>query len=121
MVSQFLRELNEGRAPVIYGDGSQTRDFIYVRDVVRALRLAMDSDYHGILNVGTGKAYSFNQVLGLLKEKLGHSAEPRYVENPIKNYVKETLADTSRARRILGFEARYSLEEGIEELIGHLG
>ena len=63
MVTQFLWEMRDGKTPVIFGDGMQTRDFTYVKDVVRALQLAMKSDYHGILNVGTGKAYSFNDVV----------------------------------------------------------
>jgi UDP-glucose 4-epimerase len=62
MVSQFLWEMREGKTPIVFGDGSQTRDFTYVKDVVRALQMAMKSDYHGILNVGTGKAHSFNLV-----------------------------------------------------------
>ena len=71
MVTQFLWEMRDGKTPVIFGDGSQTRDFTYVKDVVQALQLAMKSDYHGILNVGTGKAYSFNDVIEILNQKLG--------------------------------------------------
>ena len=117
-VTQFLWEIMEGRRPLIYGDGSQTRDFVFVKDIVRALRLAMSSDYHGILNVGTGKSYSFNDVVGMLNEMMGTDLQPEYTENPIKNYVMHTLADTSRAKEVLGFEARYNLQEGIEELVG---
>ncbi|RQW79086.1 MAG: NAD-dependent epimerase/dehydratase family protein [Methanothrix sp.] len=117
MVSQFLWEMREGKTPVIYGDGLQTRDFTYVKDVVRALRLAMKSDYHGILNVGTGKAYSFNDVIGILNEKLGVSIKPQYAINPIKNYVKDTKADISKADNLLGFKAEFSLEEGIDALL----
>jgi len=46
MITQFLWEIKAGRPPVIFGDGSQTRDFVYVKDVIRALRRAMDSNYH---------------------------------------------------------------------------
>ena len=117
MVSQFLWEMREGKTPVIFGDGSQTRDFTYVKDVVRALRLAMKSDYHGILNVGTGKAYSFNDVIRILNEKLGVSIKPQYAVNPIKNYVKDTLADISKTNSVLGFKAGFSLEKGIDALL----
>ncbi len=118
MVTQFLWEMMKGNAPVIYGDGSQTRDFIYVRDIVRALRLAMDSDYHGILNAGTGKAYSFNQVIGILNQEMGLDVTPKYVDNPIKNYVRHTLAETKKSKEILGFEAQITLEEGIRSQVG---
>jgi UDP-glucose 4-epimerase len=122
MVSQFLWEIMKGRAPVIYGDGNQTRDFTFVKDVVRALMLAMNSDYHGILNVGTGAAYSFNEVIdlineGIVNEGIGSGIKPKYVENPIKNYVSHTLADTSKTKEILGFEARCTLSDGIRSLI----
>lgn len=117
MVSQFLWEMMEGRTPVIYGDGSQTRDFAYVKDVVRALRLAMNSDYHGILNVGTGTAHSFNDAIVLINEGIGSKIKPKYVENPIKNYVGHTLADTSKAQKVLGFKSSYGLEDGLKSLL----
>ena len=117
MISQFLWEMQAGRTPVIYGDGNQTRDFIYVKDIVRALMLAMRSDYHGILNVGTGTAYSFNEVIDLISGQLGTKIRPKYVDNPIKNYVAHTMADTSKAKNILDFEAKYELNDGIENLL----
>ncbi|MGB9924176.1 MAG: NAD-dependent epimerase/dehydratase family protein, partial [Methanothrix sp.] len=89
----------------------------YVRDVVRALILAMDSDYNGVLNVGTGKAHSFNDVIRILGSKLGVEMRPKYIENPIKNYVQHTLADTRAAREILGFQAEHDLDSGIGKLI----
>lgn len=115
MVTQFLWEMKAGKAPVIFGDGTQTRDFTYVKDVVDALILASKKGT-GIFNVGTGKSYSFNYVVDLLNKKLGKDLKPVYRENPIKNYVMHTLADTTRMKA-LGFEAKYSLEEGIERII----
>jgi UDP-glucose 4-epimerase len=117
MVTQFLWEMRDGKTPVIFGDGLQTRDFTYVKDVVRALQLAMKSDYHGVLNVGTGKAYTFNQIIEILNKNMGLAVKPQHVENPIKNYVQHTLSDTAKAEKVLGFKARYSLEEGVKELL----
>ncbi len=117
MVTQFLWEMKAGRRPLVYGDGSQTRDFTYVLDVVRAMRLAMNSDYHGILNVGTGESYSFKEVIELLNRMMDLSLEAQYTENPIKNYVMHTLADTSKAERTIGFRSRFGLKEGMEEMI----
>lgn len=116
MVSQFMWQMQKKETPVIFGDGTQTRDFTNVRDVVRALRLAMQSDYHGILNVGTGKAYSFNDVIEILSQQLGTSITPKYTENPIKNYVKDTLADTTKTENEIGFKAEVSLEAGLKGL-----
>ncbi|MFZ3147633.1 MAG: NAD-dependent epimerase/dehydratase family protein [Methanothrix sp.] len=117
MVTQFLWEMRDGKTPVIFGDGSQTRDFTYVKDVVRALQLAMRSDYHGILNVGTGKAYSFNDVIEILNQKLDLSVKPQYAKNPIKNYVMHTLADISKAEREIGFKAQSPFDKGIDAII----
>ena len=117
IVTQFLWEMMAGRAPVIYGDGTQTRDFVYVRDVVSALQLAMASNCTGALNVGTGRSYSFNAVVEILAERMGLDLKAEHVDNPIKNYVRDTLADTTKAEEVLGFRARYSLDEGIEELL----
>lgn len=119
MVSQFLWEMKGGKTPVIYGDGSQTRDFTYVKDVVRALQLAMKSDYHGILNVGTGKAYSFNDVIRILNEKLGSDMMPTFKKNPIRNYVTHTQADTSKAEKEIGFKAETTLPSGIDAIINN--
>jgi UDP-glucose 4-epimerase len=117
IVTQFLWEMMAGRAPVIYGDGTQTRDFTYVKDITRALKLAMESDFSGALNVGTGKSYSFNEVAEILAEKMDLSLRAEHVDNPIKNYVQDTLADTRKAEEVLGFRSRWSLEDGIDELI----
>jgi UDP-glucose 4-epimerase len=116
MITQFLWGMRDGKAPVIFGDGTQTRDFTYVSDVVDALILASKKGT-GVFNVGTGKSYSFNYVVDLLNIKLGKDLKSEYKENPIKNYVMHTLADTSKIEG-LGFKPRYSLEEGLNEILG---
>ena len=118
VVSQFLWAMMSDQRPVIYGDGNQTRDFIYVSDVVNAFILAMEKDInYDIFNVGTGKNYSFNEVINLLNKYLGKDIKPIYKPNPIKNYVYHTLADTTKAEKVLKFKAKVSLEEGIKKLI----
>lgn len=119
IISQFLWEMKRGNSPIIYGDGTQTRDYIYVKDIIEANILAMDMNKKiagEIFNVGSGKAISFNETVEILNKALGTNIKPTYVENPIKNYVKHTLADTTKAEKILGFKAKYSLEDGIKEI-----
>lgn len=117
-VSQFLWEMVKGGRPVLYGDGSQTRDFTYVDDVVEANILAMRSKLKGeVINIGTGVSHSFNQVVEMLNAALGTRIAPQYVENPLRNYVAHTLADTSKAERLLGFRAKTGLEEGIRKTV----
>ncbi|MBK7385754.1 MAG: NAD-dependent epimerase/dehydratase family protein [Methanothrix sp.] len=116
MVSQFLWGMKAGERPVIFGDGSQTRDFTYVKDIVDALLLTSKKGT-GIFNAGTGKAFSFNYVVDLINSCLGSDLKPIYRENPIKNYVMHTLADTTRMNS-LGFASRYTLKEGLKEITG---
>jgi len=117
VITQFLWKMRKNEAPVIYGDGSQTRDYIFVDDVVRCCALAMEKKADGPFNVGTGKAYSFNEVVDVLNRHLKASIKPQHIQNPISNYVAHTLADTKKAESVLGFEAKYSLEDGIRELV----
>jgi UDP-glucose 4-epimerase len=118
VVSQFLWSMQRGEPPIIYGDGSQTRDFINVDDVVEAFILAMQKDFeYEVFNVGTGKAYSFNEIVRLLNKHLGTDIKPIYKPNPIKNYVYHTLADMSKTERLLGFKPKISLKQGIKTII----
>lgn len=121
IISQFLWKMMKGEAPVIFGNGSQTRDFTFVKDVARANILALEKNGLGgeLFNIGTGKETSFNEVVALLNKHLGTQIKPKYVPNPIKNYVYRTLADTSKARKILGFEAKIDLETGIKIIIDY--
>lgn len=117
IISQFLWCILKDESPIIYGDGSQTRDFIHVNDVVKAFLLAMEKDFEcEIFNVGTGKSYSFNQVVQIINEQLGKNVKPIYKPNPIPNYVYHTLADTAKAEKMLGFKAKIPLEEGIRTI-----
>ncbi len=116
LVTQFLWAIMKNEQPIIYGDGKQRRDFVYVDDVVNALELAMKSKVNGIFNVGTGKSYSLNEMLDILKKITGKEVEPKYIENPMKNYVMVTQASTEKAKKELGFEAKISLEEGIKKI-----
>ena len=118
IVSQFLWSMRRDEPPVIFGDGTQTRDFTHVYDVVDALLLAWKKDFEcEIFNVGTGVAHSFNEVVDLLNKLLGKNIKPIYRPNPIKNYVYHTLADTTKAEKLLGFKAKISLEEGLRSLL----
>jgi UDP-glucose 4-epimerase len=118
LISQFMWAAQKGESPVIYGDGTQTRDFTFIDDVVEANMLALrNSIGFGVYNVGTGKSATMNGMVGLLGKAMGKEITPKHVPNPIGNYVEHTLADTSKAQTELGFTARVSLEEGIGKLL----
>jgi UDP-glucose 4-epimerase len=120
VVTQMIWSAMKGEPFVIYGDGSQTRDFIYVSDVVEAFIKAMESgiDY-SVFNVGFGKNYSFNEVAKMVSDALGKEVRLVYKPNLIKNYVHHTLADTKKAEEVLGFKAKIALREGVKRLIDY--
>ena len=117
LISQFIWLMKEGKSPVIYGDGTQKRDFVHVYDVVDALVSASKVRGFEVFNVGYGKSYTINQMTWILNRKLGKEIKPTYIKMPVKNYVMATLADTGKARKMLGFKARISLEKGISMLL----
>ncbi|MEM3555722.1 MAG: SDR family NAD(P)-dependent oxidoreductase [Candidatus Micrarchaeia archaeon] len=118
IISQFLWVMRRGGKPVIYGDGKQGRDFTYVDDVVDANLKAMKTGKPGeVYNIGTGRITTFNEVVELLNKFLKKRIKPEYVPNPIHNYVPLTGASVEKARRELGFVARYSLEDGVRKLV----
>jgi len=117
LVTQAIWSARDKRDFVIYGDGSQTRDFTFVKDMVAAFILAMDSSIAcGVFNAGTGTSYSLNAAVSIL-ESLSLKVKIEYTANPIKNYVQDTLADTSNAEQLIGFKAKYCLAEGLRELL----
>lgn len=102
LVSQIEWARDNNETFDVYNEGKATRDLTHVSDVVEAFILAMNSDLeYDIINVGTGKAYTINQIIEATGLK-----DYKYVENPIKNYVNETQADTSKAEKVLGFKAK---------------
>ncbi len=118
LISQFLWEMKKDKQPVIYGDGEQTRDFVFAKDVAAAHLLAMKSKVKGdVLNIGTGRATSLNELVDIINKILGKAIKPKYVKVPVKNYIATQQADTSKAEKLIGFKAKYSLEQGIRQII----
>jgi len=119
-ISQFLWNMTNGDSPIIYGDGTQTRDFTFVDDVVQANILALQSEERefGIYNIGTGIETSFSSIVEIINQHLGTDISATYVDNPIKNYVRKTKADISLAKSELEYEPTWkSPEDGIAALI----
>lgn len=113
VASLFAWAMAAGRRPLLWGDGDQTRDFIFADDVAHALRLALDNSYAGAVNVGTGVETSFFGLISELNRLLGAELEPEHMDVPIAIYASRLLADTSVASETLGFRAQVSLTEGL--------
>ena len=115
LIAQFTDDIANGRQPEIWGDGTQTRDFTHVDDIVRGLELAADHELTGIYNLGTGEQYSFNTLVDRINDALGTEVAPVYEENPIPEdvYVHDTMADASKMREATGWEPEISFDEGV--------
>ncbi|MCW6169091.1 MAG: NAD-dependent epimerase/dehydratase family protein [Thermoplasmatales archaeon] len=116
LATQFMWAMKRNEQPVIYGNGEQRRDFIFVTDVVDAIIRAADSKGFQVYNVGYGKNYSLNELVAKINKLLEKNVEPKYIEMPVKNYVMETLADTSKIKKYLGFDPKINLDRGLELL-----
>lgn len=110
---RFLRAARDGRAITLYGDGSQTRDFTFVSDIVRATRAAADAGRPGcVYNVGGGERVALSEVLARIRAITGR--ELQVDRQPAqKGDMRDTFADTAAARRDLGFSSTLSLDEGL--------
>jgi nucleoside-diphosphate-sugar epimerase len=114
VIPRFLAALQKGRCPAIYGDGEQTRDFTFVANVVRANLLAAEAPavVGQIINVGCGERISINRVLRYAAALLGVEARAEYLA-PRVGDVRDSLADITLARELLGYEPTVSFEEGL--------
>jgi UDP-glucose 4-epimerase len=119
VISIFCDRLRAGRAVIINGDGRQQRDFVFVDDVVRALRAAMDncSVAGDILNVCTGTSTSIRDLAELAGSVVGVEPEVRFAP-PRKGDIRSSVGDPAKARRLLGFAAETGLEAGLRSMLG---
>lgn len=118
VISLFVWAALSGATPVVWGDGQQTRDFIYVTDAARAFQLALERDLKTQeFNVGTGLETTFNRVLHLIGAELGAELKPEYVPTPIAIYAERLWADTRKAENLLGFHPSVTVEEGVRRVI----
>jgi len=119
VVAIFSERILNDKEVYIYGDGEQTRDFIYIKDVVKANKLATDFVLRrktGIFNIGTGKETSVNELFKKLKELTGYKRKAIYKPER-KGEVRRISLDIKKALRELNFSPEYSLEEGLKETV----
>jgi UDP-glucose 4-epimerase len=115
---RWMDRIDRGLSPVIYGDGKQTMDFVYVEDVARANALAATSGAtNEVFNVASGVETSLNELAQALLTAMGASLAVEYGPERKVNAVSRRLADPGRARARLGFETRVDLDEGLRRLI----
>ncbi len=118
IIHRFITSIGKNKTPILYGDGRQTRDFIYIDDVVESLMLSMKSKIScDVINIGSGTNYSFNEILELINTLMNVDMELVYRNNPIGNYIEHSLADISKANKLLKFTPKIDIETGIKSVI----
>jgi UDP-glucose 4-epimerase len=116
VIAIFSEKLLTGQQPVINGDGAQTRDYVYIEDVVRANVAVLDRDYSGPLNIGTGRETSVNELFRALQAACGTSLPEQH--GPAKSgEQRRSVIDPARAAEVLGWRAQTSLADGLRRTL----
>lgn len=121
VITIFINELMHNRPPSVFGDGEQTRDFVSVYDVVSCCMLALTKDSVGgeVFNVSSGKATTVNNLVWLLQKIAGRSnLKPIYM-NPRCGDIQHSWGNIDKARKVMGYIPRVSLEKGLKELLDY--
>ena len=116
VMSIFTGKLMNNETPTIYGDGKQTRDYVYVLDVVDALIKSAETDDNLFLNIGTGVETSVNELVSILSQKISWNGEPEYAPKREGELLRSVL-NNERANSQIGWEPKYTLDTGLDELI----
>jgi UDP-glucose 4-epimerase len=115
---RWMERIAAGQPPLIFGDGSQTMDFVYIEDVARANILAARAGVTDrVFNVASGSETTLTELAQALLRVMGSSLQPEYGPERQVNPVPRRLADTRSAERVLGFRARVGLEDGLRRLV----
>jgi UDP-glucose 4-epimerase len=118
VVAIFTQKLLSGEKAVINGDGKQTRDYVYVKDIVDANLLALNYAESDFFNIGTGMETDVNTIFNLLKKKTG--SKQKEMHGPKKpGEQKRSVLDYSKAKKILGWSPKCDLEKGMEGTVGY--
>ena len=114
----FIRDLIAGKAPEIWGDGKQTRDFVYVDDAVSMIIKSAEIDYTGLINIGSGEETSFKELVAKIKKILNSDVEPTYIPREV-SYVERIKVDMARNNTLFGIKT-ISMDEGLKNFIDYL-
>ena len=114
VVAHFIKQIMKGEPLVIYGDGGQTRDYVFARDLADGIAAALAADISGPLQLGTGIGTPLNDIVAMLREISGENFEVRH-EDLRSGEIVHTWCDISRARDLIGYDPGTGLREGLEE------
>ena len=121
MVYQLYKQMKAGQRPRVFKHGEQLRDFVYVKDIVKATLCALQNGKETcVLNAATGIARSYNDIINCLNHELGTNLEPDYIDNPYPFFQNKTEADMSLAKEKTGYTPDYTLETAIADYVSIL-
>ena len=115
VIPLFINLVLEGKSPVIFGDGEQTRDFSYVKDVVKANIQAAESQATGIYNLGSSQRITINELVNLILELAKKPDIKAVYQEPRPGDIVHSLSDISKAKAAFGYNPAYSFKQGLEE------
>ena len=122
MIPRFIKALLQGKQPVIYGDGTQSRDFTYIQNVVEAnilastAKMTTESAPGNVFNIACGERITLIRLVQQLNELLGTAIQP-FHDKPRPGDIKHSQADITLAKKMLGFKPAVSFEEGLQKTI----
>jgi UDP-glucose 4-epimerase len=119
VVAIFTAKMLSGEAPTIFGDGNQTRDWVFIDDTIHAFVLAVPGASGKVVNVGTGLETSVNELFGMLAEITGFAGEPQHGPLP-PGELRRIALDNSLAASALGWRPWTHLEDGLRETVAYL-
>jgi len=119
VIPRFIARIRAGESPLIFGNGMQTRDFVYVKDVAKANIQVMEAKSQGVFNIASGRETSVNDLAATLLDLFNVKYDPEYYpERP--GEVTRSVADISLARQAFGYHPQFSLRDGLSETISHM-
>lgn len=119
VITKFLSAIQRKECLFIYGDGTQRRDFIHVKDIAAANTKALESNYTGVVNVGTGNSTSLKELLDVIKENLDDDVYVKY-KQPRPGDIKDSFCDITLAKDVIGFAPKIDFRDGIKDIIKQL-
>jgi len=115
VIPRFIKQVSQGKPPIIFGDGEQTRDFTFINDAVTANILLAESEANGVFNISNGNSITINQLADMIIKIMHKTINPVYQE-PRPGDIKHSLADISKAKE-LGYNPKHTLEHSLKQTI----
>jgi UDP-glucose 4-epimerase len=116
VVAIFIDRILQNKQPIIYGDGNQTRDYVYVMDLVEANLLSLTKGNNQAFNIGTGKQTSVNELLKILLQVMNKQTKPIF-ESKRQGEVEKGALDCTAAKKILEWDAKHTLQQGLQKTV----